>query len=110
MKMTLRKKQAIFTELVAKLILKAYEDGYEMSIAYATRSPEENERIGGSPRSLHLHRLAVDLNLFRNARWLSSTEAHRPLGEWWEEQHEMCRWGGHWSDGNHYSFSHGGRS
>lgn len=50
----------------------------------------------------------LDLHLFRDGKWLSSTEDHRALGEWWEQQHELCRWGGRFSDGNHYSLEHDG--
>jgi hypothetical protein len=53
--------------------------------------------------------LAIDLNLFKDGNFLSATEDHKELGEWWEEQHELCRWGGRFSnaDGNHYSLVHG---
>ncbi len=68
-------------------------------------------RLGyGHPRSAHKNRLAIDLNLFRDGEYLSATEDHRPLGEWWERQHELCRWGGRFDDGNHYSLFHEGVS
>ena len=113
--MTLREKQSLFTRLHARLILHAISLGYETTHGYTYRSPEENERIGGHPGSLHMLKLAADLNLFRfneaQQKWvyLSSTESHRELGEWWEQQHELCRWGGRFGDGNHYSITHGGR-
>ena len=79
------------------------------------RSPEEAERLWklglGKKRSLHTLRLAIDLNLFKFGQYLSSTESHRPIGEWWESQstdsYECC-WGGRFGDGNHYSIRHGG--
>lgn len=114
--MTLRQKQSLFASLVAGLIEHAHELGYEFTLGEAWRSPQEAERLAklgeGIVASLHCLRLAIDLNLFRDGRYLSSTEAHRPLGEWWEKQHELCRWGGRFSrpDGNHYSLSHGGRA
>jgi hypothetical protein len=49
--------------------------------------------------------------LFRNGHYLSSTESHKPLGEWWESQSSEginCCWGGRFSDGNHYSIEHNG--
>lgn len=112
--MTLRQKQSLFAWHIAKLILKAYELGFEVTCGYWTRSQEENDRIGGHPQSLHVKKLAVDLNLFRadatgRVRYLSSTKSHRVLGDWWVQQHELACWGGEWGDGNHYSFTHAGR-
>lgn len=69
----------------------------------------------GITRSLHRLRLAVDLHLFRDKDgdgdmdYLTDTESHRSLGEWWETLHPLCRWGGRWGDGNHYSLEHEGR-
>jgi hypothetical protein len=112
--MTLRQKQSLFTQLVARLIAHANAEGYELTFGEAMRSPEEAARLAtlgkGIANSLHTSRLAIDLNLFRDGRYLSSTEAHRPLGEWWEQQHDLCRWGGRFRDGNHYSLTHGGRA
>lgn len=111
---SLREKQSLFAIHVAKLILKAAELGYEVTLAEAYRSPEEAARLAklgkGIKTSLHTQRLAVDLNLFKDGKYLASTEDHRVLGEWWEAQHELARWGGRFRDGNHYSFTHGGRS
>jgi hypothetical protein len=112
--MTLRERQSLFTVLVAKLIQHAYGLGYELSFGEAYRSPEEAARQAakgtGIADSLHTQRLAIDLNLFKDGHYLSSTSAHKPLGEWWEAQHPMCRWGGRFRDGNHYSLTYGGRS
>lgn len=105
--LTLGQKQRLFTKHVALLILKAYELGYEMSLAWAYDPPDSGS--GRSPRSLHRSRLAIDLNLFKDGEYLTSTEDHRELGEWWEHQHELACWGGRFNDGNHYSFTHDGR-
>lgn len=111
--MTLREKQSLFVTLVAGLIVEATHRGYDLTFGETYRSPEEAERLAklgkGIRNSLHTIRLAVDLNLFRDGVYLSSTESHRLLGEWWERQHELCRWGGRFHDGNHYSLEHGGR-
>ena len=112
--MTLRQKQSLFVGLVAQLIQRAEAKGYELTFGETYRSPEEAARLAklgkGIKNSLHTQRLAIDLNLFKDGVYLSSTEAHRPLGEWWEGQHDLARWGGRFSDGNHYSISHGGRA
>jgi hypothetical protein len=111
--MTLRKKQSLFAQQVALLIQQATKLGYEVTFAEAYRTPEQaalNAKSGrGIAKSLHTQRLAIDLNLFWDGKYLSDSEDHRPLGEWWERQHELACWGGRFNDGNHYSFTHGGR-
>lgn len=113
---TLRQKQSVFVALVGRLIEYAYRSGYELTFGEAHRSPQEAARLAaagaGIATSLHTQRLAIDLNLFQHGRYLSSTEAHRPLGEWWERQSSAevtCCWGGRFDDGGHYSLAHGGR-
>ena len=115
--MTLRQKQSVFALLVARLIQKADAMGYEVTGGELYRSPEEAARLAkagkGIAKSLHTSRLAIDLNLFKDGKYLSSTESHRPLGEWWESlgaAHGVTTaWGGSWGDGNHYSLAHEGR-
>lgn len=111
--MTLREKQSLFVSLVAQLILHANKMGYELTFGEAYRSREEAERLAklgkGIRNSLHTKRLAVDFNLFKDDKFLTSTEDHRILGEYWESLHSLCRWGGRFSDGNHYSLAHEGR-
>lgn len=112
--MTLREKQSLFVVLVARLIEHATSLGYELTFGETYRSPEEAARLArlgkGIVNSLHTIKLAVDLNLFIDGIYQQSNEAHRELGEWWERQHVLCRWGGRFKDGNHYSLNHGGRS
>jgi hypothetical protein len=113
MALTLRQKQSLFAVLVARLIQHATALGYELTFGEAWRSPEEAARLAktgaGITASLHCVKLAIDLNLFEKGQYFSSTEAHRPLGEWWEQQHALCRWGGRFGDGNHYAITYGGR-
>lgn len=106
--LTLRQKQSVFAQLVARLISRACDEGFEVTLGEAYRPQETAElyaRQGrGIAKSLHTQRLAIDLNLFKDGKYLSSSESHRPLGEWWRLQHRACRWGGSFSrpDGNHY--------
>jgi hypothetical protein len=113
--MTLGEKQRTFALNVAKLIIWAYEQGYELTLSEAYRTPEQaelNAKAGkGIANSLHTQRLAIDLNLFRGGRWLQFSEQHRPLGEFWKSLHPDNRWGGDFRprpDGNHYSMEHEG--
>ncbi len=115
--MTLREKQSLFVRLVAGLL--DYASGYDryaLTFGETYRSPEEAARLAkagkGIVASLHTSRLAIDLNLFIDGVYQPSTRAYLTLGEWWEAQHELCRWGGRFkrSDGNHFSLTHGGRA
>ncbi len=111
--MTLRQKQSDFAALVPSLINKALELGYEVTLGDAYRDPRVHGALGvklgyGHPKSAHKSRLAIDINLFKNGEFLATTEAHKELGEWWEKQHPLARWGGRFDDGNHYSFEHDG--
>jgi len=88
--------------------------GYEISLGDAYRDPRAHGKEGehgpyGRPNSNHKRRLAIDLNLFKDGRFLTETEDHRPLGEWWEHEFRSfgAVWGGRFGDGNHYSFMYG---
>jgi len=105
--MTLREKQSKFVKMVALLILYAYERGYELTFGDAWSKPEYGAHCKNSN---HYIRLAIDLNLFKNGKWLDKTVDHEFLGEFWEQLHPNNRWGGRFEDGNHYSFLHLGRS
>ena len=110
---TLGQKQRRFAKLVARLIDRAHELGFEVTLGDAYRDPRVHGEWGAkksysAAKSVHKQRLAIDLNLFKNGVYLTNSSDHRPLGEWWEKQAPDCRWGGRWNDGNHYSFEYGG--
>lgn len=105
----LRKAQTDFARLVPRLIDKAFELGYEVTLGDAYRDPRVHGALGvrksySHPKSAHKVRLAVDLNLFKDGEFCELTTDHQALGEWWEQQHPLARWGGRFDDGNHYSF------
>jgi len=110
---TLRHKQSRFALGVALLIQEADKRGYQVTLGEAWRTKEQaalNAKAGtGTANSLHCERLAIDLNLFRDGKFLSASEDHRPLGEWWESLSPDHRWGGRFRDGNHYSLSIDGK-
>ena len=108
---TLLQKQWRFARMVARLIVQAHTMGYEISFGDLYRDPRLHGSVGvkkgyGHRKSCHKVRLAIDLNLFKDGKWLSKTEDHRALGEWWEQQGGT--WGGRFDDGNHYSLEHEG--
>lgn len=123
--MTLLEKQKLFARRFAELISYAFGLGYEVTIGEVERSQaqaEENAKTGkGIRNSLHLLRLAGDLHLFKEGKYLDRSEDHKPLGEYWENfstEEAKFRWGGNFKDakgnpkpdGNHYSIEHEGRA
>jgi len=110
--LTLRKKQSLFVQMIAELVRYAYANGYELTYGQVLRTQAEanaNAKSGaGISNSLHNIALAVDFNLFKDGKWLKTSEAHQPLGEYWESMGGS--WGGRFKkpDGNHYSLEHNG--
>lgn len=90
-------------EAVAKLI---YKDFPRLAAAIVN-----NGNNNGVVNSVHSVGLAVDLNLFKDGVYLSSSEDHAKLGAFWKTLHPLARWGGDFRprpDGNHYSFEYNG--
>ena len=108
---TLGDKQRRLTKMLISLLQKAHELGYEVTLGDAFRDPRVFGLIGetkgyGFSRSAHKSRLAIDLNLFKDGKYLSTTEDHEPLGVYWESLGGT--WGGRFKDGNHYSIENEG--
>lgn len=125
---TLGEKQRLFAYLFAQLIVWANENGYEITFGEVERTKAQadaNALLGkGISNSLHLIRLAGDINLFLDTSidgdediYQTDSEAYRPLGDKWKSMHPLCRWGGDFKDkndqpkpdGNHFSLEHEGR-
>ena len=104
--MTLGDKQRLFTRLLATLLQKMWSEGYEVTLAAGYVDPGSTGPH--LPTGEHPKRLAQDLNLFKDGQYLTTTEAYQPFGVYWESLHPLCRWGGRWSDGNHFSLFDGG--
>jgi len=78
--LSLRKIQSQFARLVPRLIDKAYELGYEVTLGDAYRDPRVHGNMGvrlsySHPRSAHKIRLAIDLNLFKDGEYLEGSDA-----------------------------------
>ncbi len=123
--MRLGTKQEIFALNYAKLILWANNHGYMTRLGQVERTEAEarrNAKAGiGTLNSLHILKLAGDINLFKWVRkdgklrkkFLRKTSDHAPLGKYWKRLHPLNRWGGDFTrkkDGNHYSMAHAGRA
>ncbi len=109
--MSLGQTQRRFPLMIASLITFAYKQGYEISFGDAYRDPRVFGVVGekkgyGYYKSAHKQRLAIDLNLFKDGKWLTSTDDHKELGEYWESMGGA--WGGRFNDGNHYSLEYNG--
>ena len=99
--MTLREKRVEFTRCLGKLIGYAFDIGMEAALG--------RDGLKHMDGSLHYVGLAADIDLYRDGTYLTATEDHRPLGDYWKALHPLARWGGDFKDGNHYSFLHEGR-
>lgn len=113
---TLRQKQSRFARSVPLLLQYMTALGYEYTFGEALRTQAQataNAASGaGISNSLHLERLAIDVNLFKDGIYLSDSESHRPFGTFWKSLGADYFWGGDFkpnADGNHYSLGWGGR-
>lgn len=114
--MTLREKQSLFVMLICELIDHAHAVGYEVTFGECYRSKEEAIRLANAGKgiinSLHCSRLAIDLNLFLDGKYLKKSEEYAEVGLYWESMSFddiECVWGGRFNDGNHFSIAYGGR-
>lgn len=111
---TLGQHQRRFVPMVAKLIYYVYAQGDELTFGECYRSPEQaalNAQHGtGIANSLHILRLAIDLQLFRNGIYMTDSADYESLGKYWESLDAACAWGGRFSkpDGNHFSLAWAG--
>lgn len=108
--MTLSEKRCHFTEMIAELCLWVKSQGYGAALAEVKR-PKEVAQIyaqqgKGVVDSKHVDALAGDIDLYKDGKYLSDTESHRPLGEYWKKLDLLNRWGGDFkhADGNHYEY------
>lgn len=110
----LGEKQELFATLIAEHVLWLNEQGYKTRLGDLFRDPRVHGDVGtkigyGKAYSMHKDKCALDINLFLNGKYLTTTEDHRASGEMWESRHPLCCWGGRFDDGNHYSLTHQGR-
>lgn len=103
--MRLGEAQDLFGECFGKLLVFIYSKGYAVRIGDVWSRPSDVTSDGKPTHkkdSQHLKKLAGDVNLFKDGKFLSKTEDHKIFGEYWESLHPNCRWGGRYKDGNHY--------
>ncbi len=115
---SLLEKQQTFVILVSRLIAFAYTQGFALTFGEAWRTPEQaawNAAHGhGIAHSLHIDRLAVDFNLFKDGQLLSDKSDWQFLGDHWKSLSTpgfICTWGGdfvHLVDSGHFSIENNG--
>lgn len=115
--MSLRKKQSIFMLNVGKLILFAYDNGYELTGGELQRTNNQQllyfegfnlKKIGSLLRlcktarlsktmfSKHLKKLAIDFNIFEDGKLLKKREDFKILAEYWKSLHPENTCGYFW--------------
>jgi len=112
--MRLGEKQELFARLIAEHIIWLYSKGYAVRGGDWFRDARVHGKVGvkkgyGAAYSMHKDKCALDINLFKDGKFLTSTAGHLESGEKWESRHALCCWGGRFDDGNHYSITDGGR-
>ena len=122
--LSLREKQNLFALNIAKLILWAYEKGYEITLGEALRTEDQQMlyfegysimKIGSdvklrkvkpaskTMKSDHLLKLALDINLFVDGKYTTDGESFKPLHEYWKSLHPDNYSGYDWGwDYNHF--------
>lgn len=105
--------QESFAQDAAKLIQKAVELGYTVTLAEAWRTPQQAQwnadHGAGIACSLHIERLAIDLNVFvKGVYQIDDTQGcYKALGDFWKSFGPDHYWGGDFKrvDLDHYSVS-----
>lgn len=105
--MTLRQARVKFSRYLAELVLYGFGLGYEIAFDEVTERmtarDRESDHMAGS---LHHMGLAADLLLYlQDGTYLTQTEDYVVLGSFWESLDPLCKWGGKFGDGNHFSYA-----
>jgi hypothetical protein len=118
--MTLRDKRVAFSLAMARLILWANDNLRGFGVAFgeglvaltdaADGDHDGPHKAGGA----HYSGLGMDLVMWEDVSGDYVEDGEHPawiaLGEHWERIDSLARWGGRFSDANHFSFEHEGRS
>lgn len=113
--MTELNKQIVFARLIPDLIIHAFQNGFQVTLGECYRPPETAklyaEKGIGISNSLHRRRLAIDLNLFKDGKWLTDYDSYKVLGDYWKSLSGLgyqCVWGGDFKSRDlvHFSIEH----
>ncbi len=97
--MSLVAQQAEFLLDVSRLIQYAVSQGWVVTGGELFRTAEQQElyvKTGRSKtmNSLHLKRLAIDLNFFKDGKLVYDKQQLAPIGAHWERLNPLNSWGG----------------
>ena len=93
--------QHAFAQDVAKLLQWLAANGFQVTLGEAWR-PDEMQaiyvRTGRSQTMTNRHgmRLAIDLNIFKDGKWLTDYESLKEVGDVWKRLSPANVWGGEW--------------
>lgn len=102
MKINLVTEQSNFLQDIRRLLTFIEKKEFIVTIGEAYRTQEQQEiyiKTGKSKtkNSMHLKRLAIDLNFFTSDFKLTyDKEILQKFGNFWESLHTKNRWGGNW--------------
>lgn len=93
--------QHAFAQDVAKLLQWLGANGFMVTLGEAWRTPEQqaiyvSTKKSTTMKSKHLERLAIDLNIFKDGKWLVDYESLKEIGEVWKRLSPSNVWGGDW--------------
>ena len=104
--------QEQFAQDAADLIKYVATQGYTVTLGEAWRTPQQaqwNAEHGtGIADSLHIERLAIDLNFFVGGEYVTDGSLLASIGAWWKAKSPAHRWGGDFAsrpDGTHFSIT-----
>lgn len=95
--MNLGRHQEAFAKDLVRLMLRAWQLGYEVRIGEVFRTPEQQAiyvKAGRSKtmNSQHLNKTAADLHFTKGGKLCYPQE----LGDYWESLTPLNQWGGNW--------------
>jgi hypothetical protein len=111
---TLGERQRLHVKLTALLIEKIYASGFECSWGETYRVPAQaaaNAASGaGIVNSLHIQRLAVDLQLFKSGGYDTDVSDYKQFADYWLTLDPLCAAGYyfHTVDADHFSITYHG--
>ena len=108
----LKDKRIKFTAYLCELIeWVSEEDTWNVAFGRDFDEADPKEHLRHRPGSLPYLGLANSLALYSDGVYQESTEAYRPLGEYWKSLDPDCCWGGDFkdADGNHFSITYLGK-
>lgn len=113
--LSLGEKQRLFAKYLGQLIVWVYEQGWELTLGegYVGDTDSKDGDWDGPhiKNSNHYRRLAQDLNLFIDGKYIADGGhmAWLAIGHKWKSYHPgLTVWGGDFSDANHVSITHNG--